>query len=132
MVRKFFNLSQRRRRLIIEALLLSFFAWVKDFSKLKSIKPLGIEGDRDLILLKDISWAIKVISKRVPWNCVCRHQALMAILLCKRYGQGLEVFVGFRKDPLSGRIDGHSWTMAGDLFISGKCVVSEYQIQVIR
>lgn len=94
MVRKFFTLSHKKKRLLIEALVLSYFAWMKDFSKVKSITPQRIVGSYDLILLKDISWAIKVVSKKVLWKCVCRHQALMATnMYCGLYGN---ISAGYR------------------------------------
>jgi hypothetical protein len=129
MVNKFFRLSNRRKVLLLKAVVLSLYVRLKDFMPIKSIKPMQLEGQSDLALLSDIAWAIRVCHKLVPWQNVCRHQALCAVILCEEYGQALDVFVGFRKSAETGTVEGHTWTMASGKFITGACKVQEYTLQ---
>ena len=132
MVGKFWHLGQRRKKLLFEALALSLYARVIDAFPKKKIRPVQLSGLQDPEVLGDIAWAIRVSNKYVPWQNVCRHQALAAVILCTKYGQALEVFVGFRKNPETGRMEGHTWSMTNARFITGRCKVEEYTLQESR
>ena len=83
-----------------------------------------------MALVKDISFAINVMSKYTPWENVCRHQAYQAMLLCRFYRIPYQIFVGFKKSD-EGKIEGHAWTMINGEIITGFCKVEEYTIQAI-
>ncbi len=91
----------------------------------------GVFKEADEDLLKDISWAIWVVNKYVPWESVCRHQAYQAKVLCQYYGIPYQIFVGFRKNEESGKIEAHAWTIAKGIIITGFCNPEEYTVQTI-
>jgi hypothetical protein len=84
----------------------------------------------NMSLVKDISFAIKIISKYTPWENVCRHQAYQAMLLCRFYQIPYQIFVGFKKSD-EGKIEGHAWTTINGDIVTGFCKVEEYTIQAI-
>ena len=84
-------------------------------------------SDADIQRVRDIAWAIRVISKLTPWSNVCRHQAWQAAVLMSRSGLTFTYFIGAKKNH-SGMIEGHSWILSAHRFISGRCNVSEYKI----
>jgi hypothetical protein len=81
-------------------------------------------------VVKDISYAIRVLSKYTPWENVCRHQAYQAMLLCRFYRIPYQIFVGFKKNN-EGKIEGHAWTTVNGEIITGFCKVEEYVISAI-
>lgn len=129
MLARFFALSTRRKYLFFYGLGLSFYVRVLDFLPTKRIRPMVISGEVEAAVLSDIAWAIRTVNTYIPWDSVCRHQALMAMSLCKQYGQALEIFVGFRKNADTGKLEGHTWAMANGKFITGHCNMAEYTLQ---
>lgn len=133
----FFKLSLRRKVLlavVVPLSLYSYFAF-RFFRKKARFgemnKPIPTRQDGvDMALVKDISIAIRVISKYSPWENVCRHQALQAKILCRFYKIPYMIYVGFKKNH-AGIIEGHAWTMVNEEFVTGFCIVEEYSIQTI-
>jgi Transglutaminase-like superfamily len=83
----------------------------------------------DAQLVADIRWAIRVAHRYASWPNVCRHQAYQAMVLCHFYGVSYQIFVGFKKNDLSGQVEGHAWTLAGEEWITGFCNPQEYVVQ---
>lgn len=129
MIARFIAWPSRRKYLFFYGLGLSFYVRLLDYFPTKRVRPMLISGEVEIPVLCDITWAIRTVSKHVPWNNVCRHQALMAMNFCKHYGQALEVYVGFKKNTETGKMEGHTWTIANGKFITGHCNVAEYTLQ---
>lgn len=133
----FFKLSLRRKFLLAAVVPLSLYSYlVFRFSKKNARfgemnKTLRTRHDGiDMSLVKDISLAIRVMSKYSPWQNVCRHQALQAKIFCKYYKIPYTIYVGFKKNQ-DGVIEGHAWTMVNEEFVTGFCIVDEYAVQTI-
>ncbi|GAB3521479.1 lasso peptide biosynthesis protein [Emticicia fontis] len=82
----------------------------------------------DMQLVRDISFAIRIISKYSPWKNVCRHQAYQAKLLCNFYKIPYTIYIGFKKNA-NGVIEGHAWTIVNEQLITGFCRVEDYVVQ---
>lgn len=82
----------------------------------------------NMALIKDISFAIRVIGKYTPWENVCRHQAYQAMILCRFYQIPYQIFVGFKKGD-EGKIEGHAWAVVNGEIITGLCKVEDYIVQ---
>jgi len=134
--RIFYRLSFRRKFILLlliplslySNIMLSFFRKKAKFGEKE--KKLADNKLIDMALVKDISFAINVMSKYTPWENVCRHQAYQAMLLCRFYQISYQIFVGFKKSD-EGKIEGHAWTMINGEIITGFCKVEEYTIQAI-
>lgn len=132
--RTFYRLSFRRKFFLLlliplslySEVMLSFFKKKAKFGEKKLADSISI----NMALVKDISFAISVMSKYTPWENVCRHQAYQAMLLCRFYRIPYQIFVGFKKSD-EGKIEGHAWTMVNGEIITGFCKVEEYTIQAI-
>ena len=81
--------------------------------------------------INHITQSIQMAAKYVPWKNVCRHQAYQAKLLCNYYKVPYQVFIGFKKDITTQKIQAHAWTVAGGKIITGFCNPEEYTIQNI-
>ncbi len=82
---------------------------------------------QDVSRIKDISWAIRIGASITPWENVCRHQAWQAAILLNHYGIAFHYVIGAKKNQ-EGKIEGHSWILADNRFVSGRCNVREYTI----
>jgi hypothetical protein len=85
------------------------------------------ESDTEIQGIRDIAWAIQVVSKITPWENVCRHQAWQGAVLMSRSGLAFNYFVGAKKGSTGG-LDGHSWILSANRFVSGRCNVREYTV----
>lgn len=137
MIRKlniFFRLSRRRQWLFCVTVLLSLYTFLlmRFFRKQARFERTRRKATgTDDLLVRDICWAILTTSGQVPWENVCRHQAYQAMLLCRYYRQPYRIYVGFRKNPETGKVDGHAWTTVNDKIITGFCDTEEYTVQSV-
>lgn len=134
-VYRFIGLATRRKLLFFTTVLLSFYTFVlmRYFRKKARYERRAMPFDTtpDNSLVKDIRWAIFTVNKYVPWENVCRHQAYQAMILCRRYRIPYRIFVGFRKNPETGEVEGHAWTLVNGDFITGFCTPEEYTVQSV-
>jgi Transglutaminase-like superfamily len=134
--RTFYRLSFRRKLLLLSLIPLSLYStFMLRFFKKKAKfgekeKKLLDNTLINMTLVKDISFAIRVLSKYTPWENVCRHQAYQAKLLCRFYQIPYQIYVGFKKNN-EGKIEGHAWTKVSGEIITGFCKVEEYTIQAV-
>jgi hypothetical protein len=68
--------------------------------------------------LADLSWAIAVAARHVPWRADCLIQAMAANRCLSRYGIRPEFFVGVDKKA-GGALLGHAWLTCGDRLLTG-------------
>lgn len=114
---------------------LSIQAWYLDRFRARDFRPerwlspeLRLpESDSDIQRVRDIAWAIRVVSKITPWENVCRHQAWQGAVLMSRSGLAFNYFVGAKKGEF-GSLDGHSWILSANRFVCGRCNVREYTV----
>lgn len=114
---------------------LSIQAWYLDRFRAREFRPerwlspelRQPESDADIQRVRDIAWAIRVVSKITPWTNVCRHQAWQGAVLMSKSGLAFNYFVGVKKGS-TGSLDGHSWILSANRFVSGRCNVTEYTI----
>lgn len=130
----FLRLKPKRRHLLIVGIFLaiySYFLFSFNQKKARFGEQNGIlnpENADNQPLILDIRFVIKVLSKYVPWNFVCRHQAWIASFLLKKQQIPYTIYVGFKKNPF-GQIEGHAWTLAQNIMVSGFCNPKEFTIQ---
>ena len=121
--------------LLFRVLGLSIEAWYLDRYRARDFRPerwLSLElrqpeSDSDIQRVRDIAWAIRVVSKIIPWENVCRHHAWQGAVLMSQSGLAFNYFVGAKKGSTGG-LDGHSWILSANRFVSGRCNVSEYTV----
>ncbi|WP_259014105.1 lasso peptide biosynthesis B2 protein [Emticicia fluvialis] len=132
-IRAFFRWSLRRKLLLaftVPLALYSFFLFRFFHSNARfgeRNKPVDVDNNVDMQLVRDISMVIKVVAKYSFWNNVCRHQAYQAKVLCRLYGIPYKIYVGFKKNE-AGTIEGHAWTTVNGQFVTGFCVVEDYVV----
>lgn len=114
-VSRFVRLPPARRSLVVRAwltvavyrLALSTlpFRWVRSFSTFRPRASRATAGrSRDLA---DLSWAVSVVSRRVP-RATCLTQALALQNLLAREGRPAELQIGVAK-AADGAFEAHAW-----------------------
>lgn len=128
-----FILSSRQRKLIFLVFGLSvyrnFLLVVK--SKKAFTEYIYKKQEKKIILTiekiaiaKDITLAIHIVNKYLPWKNVCRHQSWQAVSLLLKYEIPFEYFVGI--DKTKSIKEGHSWVKVNQKFICGRCNEKNY------
>lgn len=82
-------------------------------------------NSKELRIIKDISIAIELGRKYIPWKNLCRHQAWQAVFLLQKAKIPFTYHVGIKKADVN-RSEGHAWVMVNQKFVSGKCKLSDY------
>ncbi len=135
-IKTVFTTPLYRWGLLIRVLGLSIEAWYLDRFNPKIMRPEKILNDGGLSepksepeiqRIRDIAWVIRKVSRVTPWENVCRHQAWQAAKLLHESGLKFQYVVGAKKNA-TGIVDGHSWVISANRFVSGRCKVSEYKI----
>ena len=130
----FLRIKRERRELLVFGFFLSIYAYflfkynkknARFGRKNKLVYP---TSSVEIAAIYDIRFVIRVLTKNIPWEFMCRHQAWVVGFLLLKHQIPFTVFVGFKKNP-TGVIEGHAWTIAQDVLVSGFCNPSEYTIQ---
>ncbi len=134
--RSFVKISPQREKLFLMVIVLSLYrkylfmikspsAYVEKISKI----PFAQEKPtpEQLLLAVDISYAIKLYSKYIPWENACRHHSWQAAWLLRHHGIPFKFYIGMRKNT-NCDIEGHSWIKVDEFFVCGECNTAEYQI----
>ena len=127
-LRRFLAIPQKRKLLLAEALLSLLTARLAMlFVPFRSIAAwlgeAGVEtppeaASDQIDVAREISLAIAVMARRVPWDGRCLAQALAATRMLRR--RGLEGTVSFGAARLDGEgFSAHAWLRFGPLFVTG-------------
>lgn len=134
-IRTFYQISFRRKYLVLVTFMLSLYSNLL----FRFFRKNAIFGKRheaplpdftDMALVRDISFAIRIVKRYAPWTNVCRHEAYQAKVLCRFYNIPYQIFIGFRKDT-NGQIEGHAWTTVNQEIITGFCRPEDFVVQYI-
>ena len=134
-IKHIFILTSRQKKFILVLLWLSIYRNILLLigSKQGFTEHICKDQKRKLVLTpdkiaitKDITLAIKVIDKYLPWKNVCRHQSWQAVVLLLKNEVPFDYYVGVRKKEKVK--EGHSWVKVDGKFVCGNCIEKEYHI----
>lgn len=132
----FWDLERRQKWIFIKTFFLCLFSyflfkirptWIR-FGNLNQVEKVSQPIDWELV--KDIKFSIYAVSKWMPLQLVCRHQAHVAKILFNQYKIPYQLFIGFRQGE-DKSIQGHAWTEVQGKQITGFCNPNEYVIQSV-
>lgn len=131
----FSQLSTKRKLLLLLTCGISLYTFIilrKSHNSMSFGKnKIANNESTDLLpLLNDIAFAIRTVSKNVPWENKCRHQAYQAKLLLKHFNISCQIYVGFNANQ-EGILEGHAWTMVNDKMITGFCNPTDYKVLAV-
>jgi hypothetical protein len=134
-LRKFLGLSRRRRALLLEAAVL--LAWsefgihVRKVSRLARTfgEHMGATPDEQprehVKLAREVSWAVTVAARHVPWNSVCLPQALAARTMLRRRGVASTLYLGVSRAE---GLTAHAWLRVGHFIVTGRDGMQAYEV----
>ncbi|MEL1239871.1 lasso peptide biosynthesis B2 protein [Flavobacterium flavipallidum] len=138
LLRKFKNifiLSRRQWKLILLVFWLSIYRNILLFFKSRKAFSEDICKNQQqnlqlttekIQLAKDITLAIAIANKRIPWKNVCRHQSWQAVYILLKYQIPFEYIIGIERKHH--KKEGHSWVKVNGKFICGGCNENDYAI----
>jgi hypothetical protein len=112
--------------LMVVLSLFAFFRFLRA-TNIKNRKRVFKDTKTEPKVLSRIAWAIRISARLVPWVCVCRHQSWMAEVVLDFLKISHTTQVGFKKND-AGIVEGHCWTTAGGVFVTGTCDISSYTL----
>ena len=129
------NLTGRQKKLVLTVFWLSIYRNILLFRGDKAGFTENICKNQDstveltadkILISKDISLAIGIVNKYLPWKNVCRHQSWQAVRLLLKHQIPFKYSVGMHK---TNKIkEGHSWVKVNDKFVCGRCDEKEFFI----
>lgn len=69
-------------------------------------------------LLQQVSWAVAVMSRYLPWESKCLAQALAAKMMLNYRGIPSTLYLGLAKDR-GKQLKAHAWLRSGTFFLTG-------------
>lgn len=67
---------------------------------------------------QEVSWAVGIVARRVPWDGRCFAQALAAMGMLRRRGLEGTVYFGASTNESAG-FDAHAWLRVGSCMVTG-------------
>jgi hypothetical protein len=131
------QLTQQRRHLLVEALvtlavvrlamlLLPFHRIATWMGTVGATTPEQTTPN-ELLMAKEIGWAIGVLARRVPWDGRCLAQALAGMAMLRRRGlQGTISFGASRGEKYT--FMAHAWLRFGPLLVTGGAEYERYNV----
>ncbi len=125
----FIHLPQPSRKLAWEAFreLLSVELMVR-FRHFKHYAPvLGKQGfetpqeagsPEQIHTVKEIRWAIRAVSRRLPWTSRCLVQAIAGKRMLQRRGLASTLYLGVDRGEVKW-LDAHAWLRCGKVLVTG-------------
>ena len=76
-------------------------------------------GNDEILIAKEIGWAVNVLARRVPWDGRCLAQALAASGMLRRRGLEGTVSFGARRNNADAQFSAHAWLRLGSFMVTG-------------
>jgi hypothetical protein len=127
-LRAFAAWPMKRKRLYAEAFL--SLAWARILKMLpfaKVVPKLGARmletpyegiGTADETTIRDVSQAVRTMSRYTWWESMCLVQAIAALKMLERRGVSSTLYLGTGKDS-SGHMIAHAWLRSGQIYLTG-------------
>ncbi|WP_276624521.1 lasso peptide biosynthesis B2 protein [Syntrophomonas wolfei] len=125
---KFYNLTAQERKLLLESVIfLGFFRLIIVIIPFKRIAPyLGHHmqesytdnNDEEMPVIKNISWAVNVMSRHTFWDSKCLVQAITAKYMLRRRNIKSTLYLGVARDENQSMF-AHAWLRSGQTIVTG-------------
>jgi hypothetical protein len=125
-IKLFLALDNKTKRLLFEVYFnLGWARILKAFPFSKVAPSLGeymsetpYSSDNHAVVLKQISSAIKIMSKYTFWESQCLVKAMAAMNMLKRRNIENTLYLGTGKDE-NGNLIAHAWLRSGSVYLTG-------------
>ncbi|MCA0172251.1 lasso peptide biosynthesis B2 protein [Bacillus sp. RAR_GA_16] len=123
----FITLSNANKFLMIEALLMLGWARILKSIPFRKVAPLlgeymvettKINNSLTSKLLKDVAFAIDIMSRNTIWESRCLVKAIAGMKMLERRKIESTLYLGTAKDR-NGNLIAHAWLRSGEIYITG-------------
>jgi hypothetical protein len=76
--------------------------------------------------LRDLSWALGLAGRHLPWTCRCLVRAMAGKRMLDRRGIPSTLYLGLAKEGEMG-LKAHAWLRSGPMIVTGAEVRADYQ-----
>ena len=125
---EFLRLPNAKRQILVEAAIcLSIariaimalpFPWIVPFLGQNMTVSLDTTEPEHSDLIKQVSWAVRTASRRLPGKASCLARAIAAKRMLRRRGVQSTLYLGIGKDG-DGKLRAHAWLRSGNVIASG-------------
>lgn len=77
--------------------------------------------------IQDVAWAIRLVSRRTPWQSNCLAQALAGLVMLQRRGIIGTLYLGVLKGQ-DRHLAAHAWLHSNDLIVTGGGQLERYTV----
>lgn len=80
----------------------------------------GVVSEAEILIAREVGWAVGVVARRVPWDGRCLAQALAASWMLRRRGlEGTVSFGAGRAGAAEAGFSAHAWLQVGPCIVTG-------------
>jgi len=125
----FLRMHREQRRALVEAgcllsvarFAVSFipFRWIVAFLGRYRTESPAEDQPRHLPAIRQVFWAIRVMSRNLPWKNTCLVQAMAGQWMLRRRGVPGTLYLGLARDQESGELLAHAWLRSGQKMVTG-------------
>jgi hypothetical protein len=94
------------------------FKWIAAWLGTPGVETPDIVAPDQILIAKEISWAVSRLAPRVPWDGRCLAQALAATGMLRRRGLEGTVSFGAGRNS-SAKFGAHAWLRVGSVLVTG-------------
>lgn len=134
---RFLSLSWTERTLLLEAVLwlglaraavLTFpFRWImQGLGQSANVAHTANSAPLQPVV-PQVTWAIRVVSRRTPWQSNCLAQALAGLIMLRRRGIVSTLYLGVLKDKQS-QLAAHAWLRSSEMTVTGGNQLDQYTV----
>ncbi|QUL55756.1 lasso peptide biosynthesis B2 protein [Paenibacillus tritici] len=97
-----------------------FFPFAKTAPQLgvKSLETPEVSREADIPRIRQITKAIRVISRYTPWKSTCMVRAVAGLKMLEKRGIESTLYMGVARDK-KGKMIAHAWLRSGAHYVSG-------------
>ena len=134
---RFLHLPSTKRWLLLEAwawlglarlaVLTIPFRWILRGLDQKTTTATGVPQPSQQAAIQQVAWAIRVVSRRTPWQSNCLAQALAGQVMLRRRQIAGTLYLGVTKEG-SNALAAHAWLRSNEMIVTGGGQLDRYSV----
>ena len=134
---RFLHFPSTKRWLLLEALawlglariavLTIPFRWILYGLDQQTTTATGVSQPSQQAAIQQVAWAIRVVSRRTPWQSNCLAQALAGQVMLRRRQITGTLYLGVTKEG-SNALAAHAWLRSNEIIVTGGGQLDRYSV----
>lgn len=115
------------RLMLVRIQLLFPFAKIAPKLGVQSQESSTVSNDTDIPRIRQVTQAIRVISRYTPWKSTCMVRAVAGLKMLEKRGIESTLYMGVARDQ-QGQMIAHAWLRSGAQYVSGDEVMQNFVV----